>query len=169
VIAWVRGSTCIRFGREQRHVAGGLTTRGDEASELLADCVSWQWTSTVHVGYMITVVPSTTGEVKGGRELTFFHFIIVIDISSYEREAVFLILTRHELMSMPPEIDVERGHEERGRRLCHNVPKSMIPSYAMLQCHCVHLVSKISWLGPLKVDHLLHERALPEDSTDQVE
>jgi len=118
---------------------------------------------------MITVIPSTTGEVEGGRELTFFHLIIMIDISSYEREAVLLILTRHKLMSMPPEIDVERGHEERARRLCHDVQKGVIPSYAMLQCYCVHLVSEISWLGPSKVDHLLHKRALPEDSTDQVE
>jgi len=74
---------------------------GEEALEFLADGVSREGTTAVHVRDMIAVVPSSTGKVEGGRELTFFHFIIVINVSSNKCKAFALIVTRHELVSMP--------------------------------------------------------------------
>jgi hypothetical protein len=65
---------------------------GEYAFELLADGVSGEGTAAVHVRDMIpvldrslyqcmrvkkkTYVPSSTGKVEGGGELTFFYFIV---------------------------------------------------------------------------------------------
>jgi len=94
VIAWMRSSTSVRLGREEEHV--GAFGGGEKTLEFLPDGVSRKGTSTVHVWDMIPVlelfsfrasmvcrrktayVPSSTSEIEGGCQLTFFDFVITI-------------------------------------------------------------------------------------------
>jgi len=73
--------------------AGGTGVKTTfEFGEFLANGVSWQGTSAVHVWDIEPFLPSTAGQVECGGEIVLFYFVVMIDVSSNVFETMIVVL-----------------------------------------------------------------------------
>lgn len=99
---------------------------------------------------------------------------------------IFVVEVAHKLVGVPNEVDVKRWHHHslcrRGQKVqeplkafvSFTVPHvkagnvRVISTYSLCQDDLVVRSVEISWDGPTCPVHLLNERILPDDSTDEI-